>query len=233
MKSYFSFFLKNFLRSHRYLREIVLILIFHIFFWGFLYSDKPEDAVWTVFGVLGLLLSMVTVPSVFYLEKKNSLYFVLVRPKGRFNFFCSKLFLIFLIDFSAVVFFAAWYGIRFLDEYYLAFLAPRLGLIAILLIISILILSLSFSYKPWIAWLLILLIIFGGIINKSVLFPINSITESYKLFTFILPPFLEIIYAAVTLDFPFWRLIFLGIALIQISVYFILNHRLIQKKDFT
>jgi hypothetical protein len=233
MGTYFTFFLKNFFRSHRYLREIVLILIFHVFFWGFLYSDRPEDTVWTVFGVLGMLLSMVTVPSVFYLEKKNSLYFVLVRPRGRFNFLCSKLFLIFLIDFLGVALFAIWYGIRFLDKHYWLLLTPRLGLIAVILIISILLLSLSFSYKPWIAWLLIVLIVFGGIINKSVLFPINSITDLYKLFTFFLPPFLEIIFAAVTLDFPFWRIIFLGIALIQIIVYFNLNHKLIQKKDFT
>jgi len=91
LKSYFSFFFKNYFRSHRYLREILLTIIFNVFFWGFLYSDKPEDTIWTVFGVFGLLLTMVTVPSVFYLEKKNSVYFTLVRKSGRRNFFFSKI----------------------------------------------------------------------------------------------------------------------------------------------
>ncbi|MEJ2636353.1 MAG: hypothetical protein P8184_13820 [Calditrichia bacterium] len=93
--AYFSFFYKNYFRSHRYLREIVLLVIFNVFFWGFLYGPKAEDAIWTVFGVLALLLTMVTTPSVFFLEKDNSLYFALMHPNGRLKFLFSKFLLIF------------------------------------------------------------------------------------------------------------------------------------------
>jgi hypothetical protein len=175
---------------------------------------------------------MVTVPSVFYLEKKNSLFFVLIRTNGRLKFLCSKLILIFLIDFTAIIIFTMLYGLRFAEANYFLILVPRWGFIALLLITSSLILSLSFTYKPWIAWLLMFLLIFGGILNKSALFPVNSIVESYKFLTFLLPPFLELIYSAITLDFPFWRIIFLIAGFIQIILYFLLNYRFIQKKDF-
>jgi len=232
LKSYFSFFFKNYFRSHRYLREILLTIIFNVFFWGFLYSDKPEDTIWTVFGVFGLLLTMVTVPSVFYLEKKNSVYFTLVRKSGRRNFFFSKILLIFIIDFILLAVFTLLYGLRFLNAQYFLLLSPRLLLISILLILSILILSLSFSYKPWIVWLIIFLIVFGGILNKAALLPLESLKEFYKLIAFFLPPFLEIIYTAVTLDFNVWHTIFIIVALIHIIFYLFLNEWLIQRKDF-
>ncbi len=220
------------MRSHRYLREIVAILIFHIFFWGFLYSEQPENAIWTVFGVLAILLNIITVSSVFMLESGNSLYFSLVKPKGRKSFFYSKLLLIFLIDFFWIVVFSAIYGIRFFDAEYFLMLAPRLILIAVLMILAISILSLSFTYRPWIAFVLIVLIVFGGILNKSALFPIHSVGEGYVLLTVILPPFLELIYSAVTLEFPQWRIVFLIIAVLQCCVYIYLNCKLILQKDF-
>ncbi len=229
--AHFSFYFRNYLRSHRYLREIVVILIFHVFFWGFLYSAKPDDAVWTVFGVLGIILNMVTVPSVFFLEKGNSLYFGLVRPAGRLHFFFAKILLIFLIDFFWIVLFTFIYGIRFLDGHYFLLWIPRLAFTAYLLILSISILSISFTYKPWTAWVLFALLIFGGILNKSVLFP-PSLRDAYVLFTVILPPVLEIIYSAWTLQFPLWRILFLLIAGVQIGFYFYLNAKLILRRDF-
>jgi len=229
---FLSFFIKNYLRSHRYLREVVLIFVFNIFFWGFLYGSKPEDGVWTVFGVLALLLNMVSVPSLFYLEKGNSLYFPLLKPNGRLRFLFAKIAAIFCIDFFWVLMFALIYGIRFAEMNYFLLLVPRLMLLALLLALSTSLLSLSFSYKPWIVWLLLILVVFGGIINKSALFPFHSPGEIYALLTVLLPPFLEILFSAVTLKFPFWRVMFLLIATVQIGFYLYLNYRLIQKKDF-
>ena len=232
LKTYFNFFFKNYIRSHRYLREIILILIFHIFFWGFLNTDAPDDMVWTIFGVLALLLNMVTVPSLFYLEKGNSLYFTLVHQSGRVWYYLSKLVLILCIDFFWIAMFSLIYGLRFLELHYFAVLPIRLILIFILMSLSVLILSLSFSYRPWIAWLVLLLIVFGGILNKSALFPLRSVSEFYIFLSFLLPPLLEIIYGAATLEFNTWRSIFIFIALTQIVIYFYVNFRLLMKKDF-
>lgn len=232
LRSYFSFFFKNYLRHHRYLREIICILIFHIFFWGFLYTDQPDEMIWSVFAVLGILLNMVTVPSLFFLEKGNSLYFSLVHPCGRYYFLISKILLIFTIDFFWIFLFSLIYGLHFLDGNYFLYLPIRLSFMALLLVLQTLILSLSFVYKYWIVWLLMLLVIFGGIINKSILFPIHSFSQSYVLLTFFLPPILEIIYGAVTLEFTVWRFLFFGIALLQTVLYFWINFHLIQKKDF-
>jgi hypothetical protein len=232
IKTYVSFFFKNYFRSHRYLREILTILIFHIFFWGFLYTDKPDDMIWSVLAVLGILLNMVTVSSLFFFEKGNSLYFPLVRPGGRVKFLLSKILLIISIDLFWVLLFSLIYGLRFLEGSYFLQLPLRLLLMTLLLILSTSILSLSFSYKIWTVWIVMLLIVFGGILNKSALFPIQSFSQSYVLLTFLLPPLLEIIYSAVTLEFPFWRNLFLLTSLLQIGFYLWLNIQLIQKKDF-
>jgi hypothetical protein len=232
LKTYLNFFFKNYIRSHRYLREIILILLFHIFFLGFLNTETPDDMVWTVFGVLALLLNMVTVPSLFYLEKGNSLYFTLVHQSGRKWYYISKVVLIICIDFFWICLFSLIYGFRFLQLHYFTVLPIRLLLVILLMLLSVALLSLSFSYRPWIAWLILLLIVFGGIVNKSVLFPLNSFSEIYVIFCFLLPPLLEIIYGAVTLEFDFWRDIFIFIALSQIVLYFYINFRLIMKKDF-
>ena len=232
LRTYLNFFLKNYLRSHRYLREIILILIFNIFFSGFLYSDTTDDMIWTVFGVLALLLNMITVPSLFYLEKGNSLYFSLIHQLGRRWFFISKILLIVLIDFFWLTLFSIIYGLRFLDVQYFSILPIRLFLFLILMLLSILILSLSYSYRPWIAWFLLLLIVFGGILNKGALFPLESVSQIYITFSFLLPPLLEIILGTATLDFDIWRIMFILIALIQIILYFYLNIKLIMKKDF-
>jgi len=188
--------------------------------------------IWSVLAVLGILLNMVTVSSLFFFEKGNSLYFPLVRPGGRINFLFSKILLILSIDLFWIMLFGLIYGLRFLDGSYFLYLPLRLLFMTVLLILSTSILSLSFSYKTWMVWIVMLLIVFGGILNKTALFPIQSLSQSYVLLTFLLPPFLEIIYSAVTLEFPFWRLLFLMTALLQAGLYFWLNVRLIQKKDF-
>ncbi len=230
--SYFQFFFKNYLRSHRYLREIILIFIFHIFFWGFLYTDKPDDVVWTVFGVLALLLNMVTVPSLFYLEKGNSLYFTLIRPMGRIRFFIAKLLCILAIDFFWILIFTLIYGLRFMDPQYFYALPLRLTLITLLMILSVLMLSLFFSFRTGAVWILMLLIVFGGITDKGALLPVESIAQAYKLLAVLLPPFLEIIYSAVMLNLSSWRWLFLGVGVLQIGFYFYLNYFFIRRKDF-
>ncbi len=230
--SFFSYFFKNYKRSYRYFREIIVILIFHIFFWGFLYSQHPENEIWTVFGVFALLLNLVTVPSVFYLEKRNSFYLALSRPNGRLNIFYSKFLLIFLIDFAWVILFTLIYGIRFWDGQYFLLLFPRLGLIAFFLLLSTSLLSLSFTYKPWIAWLLLILLVFGSIVNKTALFPIHSLSESYIFLTLLLPPFLEILMLAVHLKPSFWGVVFLCTGIVQILLYLLLNGKLMMRKNF-
>ncbi|UCF64398.1 MAG: hypothetical protein JSW33_00810 [bacterium] len=232
LRTYLNFYLKNYVRSHRYLREIILILIFNIFFSGFLYSDSTDDMIWTVFGVLAVLLNMITVPSLFYLEKGNSLYFSLVNQLGRKWFFISKILLIILIDFFWLTLFSIIYGLRFLEMQYFSMLPIRLLLFLVLMLLSILILSLSYSFRPWIAWFLFLLIVFGGIVNKGALYPLESISQIYIVPSYLLPPLLEIILGTATLDFDIWRITFILAALIQIIFYFYLNMKLIMKKDF-
>jgi hypothetical protein len=100
------------------------------------------------------------------------------------------------------------------------------------MLLAIVIFSLFYTYKPWIVWILFLLTIFGGIINKSALYPIESLSHIYAVFLVLLPPFLELIYSAVTLQFPFWRTMFVLLAVIQIVLYFALNYRLILRRDF-
>lgn len=231
-KAHFSFFLKNYLRSHRYLREIVVIVIFHIFFWGFLYGEKPDHTIWAVFGSLGLLLSLVSAPSIFYLEKGNSLSFVLVHPGGRKYFLLVKILLIFLVDFCWIILFSFLYGLRFLDANYFIFLFPRLIFIALLLLLSINLLSLVFTSRPWVGAVLLILIVFGSIVNKIALFPFSSLSDVYKILSFLLPPFQELIYTAILLEFSFWRIVFLSIAVLQIGFYLWLNLHLISKRDF-
>ncbi len=231
IQAYLNYFFKNYWRSHRYLREVVLIVIFHIFFWGFLYGERPEDPIWTVLGVLALVLNLVTVPSLFYLEKGNALQFPLVRPEGRRRFFVAKFLLIFLIDFFWVALFSLIYGFRFLDPGYFLLLFPRLAIIALLLLLSTALLSLSFSYRPWIAWLLIFLVVFGSIINKIALFPLHSWKEIEALLVFLLPPFLELIFAAVNIRLSFWQIVFLMVAVLQFLFYFYVNLKLMLRKD--
>jgi len=229
---YLTFFLKNYLRSHRYLREIVFLVVFHIFFWGFLYGNRAEDAIWTVFGVLALLLNLVTGSSLFFLEKGNDLYFSLIRPFGRIRFFLAKVVLIVFIDLAWVLFFALIYGVRFPEGNYFLLLPVRMALILLLLALSTLLISFSFTYRPYVAWLILLLLVFGSILNKTALFPPSGLREAYVLLTLLLPPFLEIIFTAVSLRPGMWQSVFLLVAAGQIGLYLWLNLRFLRRKDF-
>jgi hypothetical protein len=231
LKAYILYYLKNYLRSHRYLRELVLIILFNIIFSGFLYTSKPENMVWTVFGVFGILLTMVSVPSIFFLEKGHSLHFGLIYPNGRRNFFFAKFILILGVDFFWIVLFTGLYGLKFMEADYFKVWILRLLLILLLMSLSLALLSFTFTYRPSISWLILILIVFGGIINKTALFPIHSIKEFYAIFTFLLPPVLEIMYGAVTLEFSFWRIIFLLLALVQLGIYLLINLKFMLKKD--
>ncbi|GAB4369860.1 MAG: hypothetical protein Kow0042_11790 [Calditrichia bacterium] len=227
-KSYFSFFAKNYLRTHRYLREIVTVFIFHIFFWGFLFTERPQDDFWFVFAIFALILNIVTFVSVFYLEKGNSLYFTLVRPHGRYYYFVAKILLILAIDMIWIGLFALLYGLRFWDSTYFLLLAPRLIFMFVLIALSLSLLCFSYNYKPWIIFLYLILLVFGFILNKTA----HSIPPLVKALLFILPPFNEIVFSMITMKFPLWRTVFLGIALLQIVIYLYVNYRLILRKDF-
>jgi len=236
IRAHLIYFAKNYLRSHRYINELVAILIFHIFFWGFLYSDSPDDMVWVSFGVLALILNIFTVPSLFLLEKGNSLYFSLSKECGRSRYFLAKFILIISIDFFWICLFALLYGLRFLTIDYFLMLPLRLLLILLLIILSTLIWNLSFSSRRPINRIFILagflLIIFGSIVNKQAGFPIEAFRDSYTVLFLILPPIQELIYSSITLDLFSWRSLFLLIALLQIVIYFIINFRRFQRCDF-
>ena len=236
IRAHLSYFFRNYLRSHRYINELVAILVFHIFFWGFLYSESPDDMVWSSFGVLSLMLNIFTVPSLYLLEKGNSLYFSLVKPSGRSRYFLAKFILIILIDLFWICLFALLYGLRFMTADYFLMMPLRLFFLILLLSLSTGIWSLAYSARRPIHRLFILagflLIIFGSIVNKSAGFPIESLNKIYRILLVILPPVQELIYGAVTLDLNGWRALFLSIALIQIVFYFIINYRRFQKRDF-
>lgn len=187
--------------------------------------------VWTVFGVFSILLNMVSVPSILFLEKGNSLYFTLTQKNGRVKFFFAKLILILAIDFSWIIVFTGIYGIWFLDSNFFILWLPRLLLIFLLMTLTISLLSLTYTYRAWISWILLLLIVFGGILNKTALFP-TTINKFYVVLSMILPPILEIIYSTVTLELTLWRMIFLIIAILQIGFYLFLNYKFMMRKDF-
>jgi hypothetical protein len=123
------------------------------------------------------------------------------------------------------------YGLKFMEADYFSVWVFRLLLILLLMSLSLALLSFTFTYRPSISWLILILIVFGGIINKSALFPIHSIKEFYAIFTFLLPPILELMYGAVTLEFSFWRIIFLLMALVQLWIYLTINMKFMLKKD--
>jgi hypothetical protein len=192
--------------------------------------------VWSSFAVLALILNIFTVPSLYLLEKGNSLYFSLAKESGRSYYFIAKSILIILINFFWICLFALIYGIRFMTLDYFLMLPLRLLFILLLLILSTLIWSLCYSARRPINRFFVLtgllLIIFGSIVNKTVGFPIESLKEIYVILFLALPPVQELIYSAVTLDLNSWRALFLLIALLQIVLYFIVNFRRFQKCDF-
>lgn len=229
--TYIHFGYLNYIRQHRYIREIIIVIIFHIFFWAFLYNDKPDDSIWTVLNVFAILLNLATAPSLFFLEKGNTLHFYLSRPYGRRNLFISKITLIILIDLAWILLFALIYGIRFLSADFFIFLPVRLLLVTSILLITTLLISLSYSYRPQLSWLVFALIIFGSIVNKGALLPIVGFGESYKILAFLLPPLLELNFLTADLSFANIQFLFVIIALIYVAGLFWLSYRGMMQKD--
>ncbi|RMG67088.1 MAG: hypothetical protein D6715_05480 [Calditrichaeota bacterium] len=230
--AYLNFLYRNYMRSHRYLRELVVVVIFHIFFWGFLYSNHPEDPIWWVFSVFAVLLNLVTTPSVFLLERGNTLHFLLARPHGRRFLLLAKVGLIVLIDLALVAFFAGIYGLRFLSASFFLHFPVRLAGILWILLLSTLLLSLAYSYRPQLSWLLMVLLIFGGIVNKAALLPVRLPGQFYKWLALALPPFFEISYLLVSLKITPRALPFLIAGLIQLFLLGWISYRGWMRRDF-
>lgn len=229
--TYIRFGYLNYIRQHRYIREILIIIIFHIFFWAFLYGDSTDDSIWTVLNVFAVLLNLATAPSLFFLERGNTLHFYLTKPHGRRYLFLSKIILIILIDLTWVFIFALIYGLRFLSAEYFFLLPVRLLLVATILLLTTLLISLSYSYRPQLSWLVFALIIFGSIVNKGAVLPIRDLAESYKIFVFLLPPLLEINFLTADLSFTHVHFVFAIFAALHIAGLFWLSFRGMMCKD--
>lgn len=240
--AFIKFEYKNYFRQHRYLRDLVAIVIFIIMFEAFLTSEQITDNIWLVFAVFALILNLLTAPSVFFLEKGNTLHFLLSKPNGRRNLLLSKILLIVMIDLLWVTLFACIYGLRFLSLQFFLSMPLKLLLVGILLLLSTLLLSLVYTYKPQLSWLIMIVLIFGYILPKGKLFPLKSFVEVYKVLALLLPPFTEITDLMVSIGIIYWRpgflemgwssqLLFLLLAIIQILLLGILSYRLVARKD--
>lgn len=229
--TYIRFGYLNYIRQHRYIREILIVIIFHIFFWAFLYGDSGDDSIWTVLNVFAVLLNLATAPSIFFLEKGNTLHFYLSKPDGRRYLFLSKIILIVLIDLMWVLFFALIYGARFVSAEYFLLLPIRLLLVATLLLLTTLLISLSYSYRPQLSWLVFALIIFGSIVNKGAILPIADWADSYKALVFLLPPLLEINFLTADLSFAQVHFMFAVFAALHIAALFWFSLRGVMRKD--
>lgn len=233
---------KNYLRQHRYLRDLVAIVIFIILFEAFLTGDQYTEDIWIVFAVFAIILNLLTAPSVFFLEKGNTLYFLLSKPNGRRNLFISKVILIILIDLMWIVLFALLYGLRFLSLTYFMNMPLKLLFIILILLLSTLLLSLSYTYRPQLSWLIMILLVFGSIFPKVRLFPLHSPEDWYKILSLLLPPFAELADMMVSVTWegwspgfldvsPGWQIFFLLIAMMQIGGWWFLSARKMMRKD--
>lgn len=229
--TYIHFGYLNYIRQHRYIREIVVVVIFHIFFWAFLYSDKPDNAIWIVFAVFAILLNLITAPTIFFLEKGNTLHFLLSKPDGRRYFFLSKIILIIGIDLFWVFLFALIYGIRFFSMEFFLLLPFRLFLVGLVLLITTMLISFSYSYRPQLSWLVFAFIIFGSIVNKTAVLPIKTFAEIYKLLVFFLPPILELTFFSIDFSLRNVSAIFAPVTAIHIFILFWLSYRGMMRKD--
>lgn len=240
--AYVQFLYKNYMRRHRYLRELIAVVIFSIFYGGFLSGGTLDDHIWLVFGVFAVLLNLLTAPSVFFLESGNTLTFLLSHPGGRQKLFHAKIILIVLIDLFWVGLFAAMYGLRFLSAGFFLLMPVKLIVIAMVLLLSTLLLSLAYTYRPQITWLIFVLLIFGFIVPKAKLFPLNAAMEFYKLFSLLLPPFTELLDTLVSITAEGWQpgflqtglsgqMLFVGWGCLQIAALYFFSRRLFMRKD--
>ena len=166
----------NYMRQHRYLRELAAAVIFTIFFGGFLTGPHLDDGIWWVFSVL-------------------------------------------------------LYGVRFMQPEYFLWLFARIVLLALLLLLSTLLLSVSYTRHPHWSWLIFLLLIFGNIVNKSKLLLIEGWSDAINLIVLLLPPTFEVSQVAVSLQFNSEGLGFLALALIQIWLLYWWNLTQFYRKD--
>ncbi len=230
--AFVKFCFLNYLRQHRYLLDLVVIVIFSIIFGGFLTSDQLGDSIWLIFSIFALIINIPTALLTFFLEKGNTLYFLLSKPKGRENFLYAKIIVIVLIDLFWVIIFALLFGLRFPSVDYFLLLPSRFSLILITLVLSTLIISFAYAYQAHLIWLIFILFVFGNIIRKEGFFPIESAIESFKVLVFLLPPFFEMHFLTISLDFSGWPLVFLGAALAQIIILFYVSRKRMMRKDF-
>jgi len=231
-QAYIGFQWQNYLRTHRYLREIAAMVIFAIFFGGFLSDPQGSDGVWLLFAVFAILLTSMSAPSLFFLEQGNALQFLISKPLGRRRFYLSKIVLIVLLDVAIVGAFAMIFGLRFLSLNYFLWFPLRLALITLMIALITALIGLTHAYRPTWSWWIITLIIFGGIVNKGGVLPIAGINEAYKLLVFLLPPLQELSFMCVSLQFTPLSFIFLTVALGQLLLLLVLGLRGTQHKDY-
>jgi len=233
LKAYINFCFKNYLRQHRYLRDLVAMVIFSIFFGGFLTSTNLDDNLWwMVLSVFAIFLNIFTAPAVFFLEKGNTLYFLLSKSDGRRNLLLSKISVIVLVDLFWILFFAVLYGLRFLSVDYFLLLPIRVVIVGIMILLSTLLISIAYSYRPQLTWLIFAMLIFGCIVRKEPLFPITSFEEFLKPLAFLLPPFFDMISFAISLQIESTiQLAFSGTAFLQIFLLFYLSNKIMRRKD--
>lgn len=233
LKAYINFCFKNYLRQHRYLRDLVAMVIFSIFFGGFLTSTNLDDNLWwMVISVFAIFLNIFTAPAVFFLEKGNTLYFLLSKPDGRRNLLLSKIIVIVLVDLFWILIFSILYGLRFLSIDYFLLLPVRVFIIGVMILLSTLLISVAYTYRPHLTWLILVMLLFGFIVRKEPLFPITSFEEFLKPLTFLLPPFFEMISFTISLQIESpLQLVFLITAIVQIFLLFFLSNKIMMHKD--
>ncbi len=187
---------------------------------------------WLLFAVFAILLSSMSAPSLFFLEQGNTLQFLLSKPRGRQRFYLSKIILVVLLDVAIVAVFALVFGFRFLSLHYFLWLPVRLALIALMVALITALIGLTHAYRPTWSWWIIGVIIFGGIVNKGGVLPIEGVHQAYKLLVFLLPPLQELAFLSVSLQFTSLSGVFLGIALGQLLLFLAAGLRGTQRKDY-
>jgi len=230
-RAYIAFQWHHYFRTHRYLREIAAVVIFGIFFGGFLSDAHGGAGVWILFSVFAIILSSMTAPSLFLLERGTTLYFLIGKPHGRRRYFLSKIALIVLIDLGILLAFALVYGLRFPSFSYFLLLPVRLALVALILLQVTGLIALTMAYRPTWTWWIFVWIVFGGIVNKGGVLPIHGIAEGYKLLVFLLPPFQELTFLSTSLEFDLLGWIWLGLALVQTGLFLGWGLRGFYRKD--
>ena len=131
-----------------------------------------------------------------------------------------------------VLVFALIYGLRFLQIDFFLELPVRLFLTGAVLLLTTILISFAYTFRPHFSWIIFLLIVLGNIVNKSALLPLHSLKEVYKIFIFLLPPILELNFFTTTLSFAEINGVFVGWALVQITGLFLLTYRGMLRRDF-